>query len=180
MSKGFTLIEVLVTVLIIGILTSVALPHYQRSVLKSRLGSIMANTAEIGRALEVYYESHSHYPEDDDSTQSTLVIDIGISGCSEGIGGVFYCADATYDYEDRGLVGGFLLGYNGLGYVYYCSNSTSAWGAPDERQCWADSTSKVANDVCVSLGGVLKGTNGWRTESYQTHSKGTWNVYTLH
>ena len=50
---GFTLIEVLVVVLIIGILAAVALPQYQKAVEKTRLTEAIQNISALERATEV-------------------------------------------------------------------------------------------------------------------------------
>ena len=71
-TQGFTLIEVLVVVLIIGILTSIALPQYQFAVEKARAAEGLVSLRAIADAAEIYYSQYNTYPDTLDQLDISL------------------------------------------------------------------------------------------------------------
>lgn len=59
---GFTLIELIVVVAILGILATIGLTSFQTSQMKSRDTKRKSDLEQIQRALEMYMNDHSNYP----------------------------------------------------------------------------------------------------------------------
>jgi type IV pilus assembly protein PilE len=60
-SAGFTLIELMVAVMIVGILASIAYPAYQEHVFKTRRAAGKACLLEAGQYMERYYTTTMSY-----------------------------------------------------------------------------------------------------------------------
>ena len=52
--RGFTLIELLVVVIIIAILAAIALPQYNKAVMKARLADVETFIAHVEKAMDLY------------------------------------------------------------------------------------------------------------------------------
>jgi prepilin-type N-terminal cleavage/methylation domain-containing protein len=62
-SKGFTLIELMIVVAIIGILSAIAIPKFADLIRKSNEGATKGNLGALRGALAIYYgESEGVYP----------------------------------------------------------------------------------------------------------------------
>ncbi len=64
-SKGFTLIELMIVVLIIGILAAIAIPKYKDITIKAKASTIIADTRVILTAAQLYLADNGQYPPDD-------------------------------------------------------------------------------------------------------------------
>ncbi|MGE4358004.1 MAG: type IV pilin protein [Candidatus Omnitrophota bacterium] len=64
--RGFTLLEILVVIIIIGILATLALPQYMKTIKKARIAEATSNIGSLRGALLRYYQEYGVIPDGDD------------------------------------------------------------------------------------------------------------------
>ena len=99
MNKGFTLLELLVVVLIIGILTSVALPQYRVAVERARTAEALTN----GHVLEDSM-NRSLILEPNTPPTTREMIDMPLGGGRWTSDSVYETADFSYDLSHGNYV----------------------------------------------------------------------------
>lgn len=140
--RGFTLIEVMVVVAIIGILASVAYPSYQDYVLRSRISEAAGAMEGLRTDMERFYQDNWTYAGASAPCASTRSIEAFNLNCTGTRDNKTYTVQAV----GKGIASGFTYTVNqlnerftttvrsGAGYST-CTTSSNGWMLKKGQQC---------------------------------------------
>ena len=137
-ARAFTLIELLVVVLIIGILAAIALPKYERAVMKSRYAGLKPVTRALADAEEAFYMTRGTYDDSEDLSN------LDVQKPNDGKVSYEFSTTAGHDY-----VRASHTKLNNR-YTQYLKHSKNFGG---NIYCEADASDTKAQQLCVAEGG---------------------------
>lgn len=91
MMAGFTLVELMIVVVILGILAAVAIPAFSRYIKRSKSAEAAGNIAKIYQGQVTYYQSSA-----DRSNTSSFVNQVGLSPAAVPTAGAKHAANAAF------------------------------------------------------------------------------------
>ena len=178
--EGFTLMELLVVVLIIGILAAVAVPQYQKSVMRVRFAKLYNLGRSYERAATEYIAATGKWPEN--FMDLSVEVPGGFEHKNFGSGECIqnkelYCCLKLYvaSYQSSGIVCAqkdYSIAYS---YVFEGMGTFPT----NSSFCIAQKTNTVANKVCSSYDTVWNSGYNLITPT-GTHSTAGYNYYRIH
>ncbi len=116
-SRGFTIIELMIVVTIVGILATLAIPSYQSAVLKAKEGALRQNLFSLRDVIDQHRADKGKYPE---TIQSLVAAGYLRRVPTDPITGSTTSWQELLDQTEGGVVdvfsGSDLVGTNGIPY----------------------------------------------------------------
>ncbi|WP_454764641.1 type IV pilin protein [Cupriavidus campinensis] len=140
-TRGFTLIELMITVMVLGILSAIAIPQYQQYVAKARRTEAKAALARVQGAQERYFTVNNKY--------ETSPAALGLLACgATTTGSADTCNSSSYTITIAALAGNISTGYAlsaapvradalcGTFTVDSLNNKDVSGGTASAAECW--------------------------------------------
>jgi type IV pilus assembly protein PilE len=90
--SGFTLLEVLTAIVVVGVLAAIAIPSWRTHLLRARRGDATAALIELQRAQDAFFGRRARYA---DSTRLTAPVPDGLGLAAVSAGGFYRIEMAT-------------------------------------------------------------------------------------
>ena len=150
---GFTLMELLVVVLIIGVLAAIAYPQYSRAVAKAKAIKVISLMSQINRSQELYYMNNALYAEDPNELDFTFPAGAELDSNGKWQYEDFSCKLCADKYNGKCIAIACTLsnGRESLAFALYYYNSPHS----DKFFCSspiAGTNTEIVDPLCKSLG----------------------------
>lgn len=123
---GFTLIELMIVVAIIGVLSAIAVPAYQDYVKKSEGASALATMKSLLTPSELWYQEHGSYSA---AHKEQILITLGINQHSNRLGTIDIPKDFNLQFtftEGNAVPKGTTITYRRETFGWVCKVSDNA------------------------------------------------------
>jgi type IV pilus assembly protein PilE len=138
-NRGFTLIEVMITVVIVGIFAALALPSYQEQIRKVRRADARQELMRFATAQERFYTNCNRYAAALDGAQASCA-GLGAAGATVNSENGYYAISLVSDGSTYTLTA---TAQNGQQYDTKCGNFSltdaglkGATGTLGAAECW--------------------------------------------
>lgn len=120
-NRAFTLVEILIVVVILGILAAIVVPQFAKAADDARAGNIATQLSTIQNAIELFRAREGAYPDFAANGWDELLGDTNGDGTFPDAGDVQYLKDVPRNPADAATPEGIGTGANGTG------SATAGW-----------------------------------------------------
>jgi len=141
--QGFSLIELMIAVVIVGIISAVAIPNYRDYITRSRVPEATAALGDLRVRMEMFYQDNRTYPTGGcvvaPTAPSATQLQVPLGQNFDFTCGAPTATTYTVQAAGNGSMAGFQYTvdqFNGKASTFTGAAATNGWSAHAPNNCW--------------------------------------------